>query len=103
MRMIDERTRAASNRRKLPHRVPDLAWGYMAASWEAAWFPARVEEIPDPTLAMAAGLATLAHAVACRDAAGRLAPGGRQPQRSLRDGAASYRIREQPPAAGATP
>src|SRR3954451_5257930 len=80
-----------------------LAWGYMAASWEAAWFPAPVEEIPDPTLAMAAGLATLAHAVACRDPAGRLAPGGRQPQRSFRDGAASYRIREQPPAAGATP
>ena len=43
--------------------VPDLAWGYMAASWEAAWFPAPVEEIPDQTLAMAAGLATLAHAV----------------------------------------
>ncbi len=43
--------------------VPDLALGYMGACWEAAWFPAPVEAIPDPALAMAAGLATLAHAV----------------------------------------
>ena len=43
--------------------VPDLALGYMAASWEAAWFPAPVEAIPNPALAMSAGLATLAHAV----------------------------------------
>jgi hypothetical protein len=37
--------------------------GYMAASWETAWFPAPIEGIPDRTLAVAAGLATLAHAV----------------------------------------
>lgn len=43
--------------------VPDLALGYMAASWETAWFPAPIEGIPDRTLAVAAGLATLAHAV----------------------------------------
>jgi hypothetical protein len=43
--------------------VPDLALGYMAASWETAWFPAPIEGIPDRTLAVATGLATLAHAV----------------------------------------
>jgi hypothetical protein len=43
--------------------VPELALGYMAASWETAWFPAQIEGIPDRTLAMAVGLATLAHAV----------------------------------------
>jgi hypothetical protein len=43
--------------------VPDLALGYMAASWEAAWFPRPSEGITDRTLATAAGLATLAHAV----------------------------------------
>jgi hypothetical protein len=43
--------------------VPDLTLGYLAASWETAWLPAPVEAIPDPSLAMAAGLATLAHAV----------------------------------------
>jgi hypothetical protein len=43
--------------------VPDLALGYMAASWETAWFPAPIEAIPDRTLAVATGLATLAHAV----------------------------------------
>ena len=43
--------------------VLDLALGYMAASWETAWFPAPIEGIPDRTLAVAAGLATLAHAV----------------------------------------
>jgi hypothetical protein len=43
--------------------VPDLALGYIAASWETAWFPAPIEGMPDRTLAMATGLATLAHAV----------------------------------------
>jgi hypothetical protein len=43
--------------------VPDLTLGYMAASWETAWFPAPIEGIRDRTLAVAAGLATLAHAV----------------------------------------
>jgi hypothetical protein len=43
--------------------VPDLTLGYMAASWETVWFPAPAEGIADQTLAMAAGLATLAHAV----------------------------------------
>ena len=43
--------------------VPDLTLGYMAASWETAWFPAPIEGIPDRTLAVAAGLAALAHAV----------------------------------------
>ena len=43
--------------------VPDLALAYMATSWETAWFPAPIEGIPDRPLAMAAGLATLAHAV----------------------------------------
>lgn len=42
---------------------PDLALGYLAASWEAAWFPTAIEGIPDRALALAAGLATLAHAV----------------------------------------
>lgn len=42
---------------------PDLTLGYMAASWETAWFPTPVEGIPDRALAMAAGLATVAHAV----------------------------------------
>jgi hypothetical protein len=42
---------------------PDLTLGYMAASWETAWFPAPIEEIPDRTLAAAAGLAAFAHAV----------------------------------------
>jgi hypothetical protein len=43
--------------------VPDLALGYMAAFWETAWFPAPIEGIPDRALAVAAGLAILAHAV----------------------------------------
>jgi hypothetical protein len=42
---------------------PDLTLGYMAASWETAWFPTPIEQIPDRALALAAGLATLAHAV----------------------------------------
>ena len=43
--------------------VPDLALGYMAASWETAWFPTPIDGITDRPLAVAAGLATLAHAV----------------------------------------
>jgi hypothetical protein len=43
--------------------VPDLSLAYMATSWETAWFPAPIEGIPDQSLAAAAGLATLAHAV----------------------------------------
>jgi len=43
--------------------VPELALGYMAASWEKAWFPTPIDGIADHPLAMAAGLATLAHAV----------------------------------------
>jgi len=43
--------------------VPDLALGYMTASWERAWLPAPIEGITDPSLALAAGLAALAHAV----------------------------------------
>lgn len=43
--------------------VPDLALGYMAASWETAWIPAPVDGIADPALAQAVHLATLAHAV----------------------------------------
>jgi hypothetical protein len=43
--------------------VPDLTLGYMAASWETVWFPVPTEGIADQTLATAAGLATLAHAV----------------------------------------
>ena len=43
--------------------LPDLSLGYMAASWETAWLPAPIEGIADRTLAMASGLATLAHAV----------------------------------------
>jgi hypothetical protein len=59
--------------------MPDLALGYMAASWEAAWFPAPVEEIPDPTLAMATGLATLAHAVHAGIRPAALLPVGANP------------------------
>ncbi|WP_342731677.1 hypothetical protein [Bradyrhizobium sp. B117] len=43
--------------------IPDLALGYMAASWEAAWLPAPIDGIADPRLAQAVHLATLAHAV----------------------------------------
>ncbi len=43
--------------------TPDLALGYMAVSWEAAWLPASVVGIPDHSLALAVDLATLAHAV----------------------------------------
>ena len=43
--------------------VPDLAVGYMAASWETAWFPRPVDGIADQSLAVAVDLATRAHAV----------------------------------------
>ncbi|SFH68007.1 hypothetical protein [Bradyrhizobium sp. Gha] len=43
--------------------APDPGLGYMAVGWESAWYPAPVHDIPDWPLAMAAGLATLAHAV----------------------------------------
>lgn len=43
--------------------VPDLALGYMAATWETAWIPAPVDGIADRALAQAVHLATLAHAV----------------------------------------
>ena len=43
--------------------VPDLALGYMAATWETAWFPTPIDGITDRALGVAAGLATLAHAV----------------------------------------
>ena len=43
--------------------VPDLALGYMAISWEAAWLPMPNEGIPDRSLWQAVHLATLAHAV----------------------------------------
>ena len=43
--------------------VPELALGYMAASWETAWFPAPIDGIADRPLALAVDLATLAHAV----------------------------------------
>ena len=43
--------------------VPELALGYMAASWETAWFPTPIDGIADRPLATATGLATLAHAV----------------------------------------
>jgi hypothetical protein len=43
--------------------VPDLAFGYMTISWEAAWLPMPNEGIPDRSLWQAVHLATLAHAV----------------------------------------
>jgi hypothetical protein len=43
--------------------VPELALGYMAASWETAWFPTPIDGTADRPLALAVGLATLAHAV----------------------------------------
>lgn len=43
--------------------VPDIALGYMAASWETSWLPAPIEAIADRHLAPALNLATLAHAV----------------------------------------
>lgn len=43
--------------------APDAGLGYMAVAWESAWYPAPIYEISDWPLAVAAGLATLAHAV----------------------------------------
>jgi hypothetical protein len=43
--------------------VPDLALGYMAVSWEAAWLSTPNEGIADRSLWQAVHLATLAHAV----------------------------------------
>jgi hypothetical protein len=43
--------------------VPELTLGYMATSWETAWFPTPIDGIADRPLALAVGLATLAHAV----------------------------------------
>jgi hypothetical protein len=43
--------------------TPDLVLGCMAASWETAWFPRPIAGISDRSLAVAADLATLAHAV----------------------------------------
>jgi hypothetical protein len=43
--------------------VPDLALGYMAADWETAWFPKATAGIAAQSLALAADLATRAHAV----------------------------------------
>jgi hypothetical protein len=43
--------------------APDPGLGYMTVVWESAWYPAPIYEISDWPLAVAAGLATLAHAV----------------------------------------
>ena len=43
--------------------VPDIALGYLAASWETAWFPKPIEGIANLPLALPIDLATLAHAV----------------------------------------
>ncbi|TFV36294.1 hypothetical protein E4K66_23570 [Bradyrhizobium frederickii] len=43
--------------------VPDLALGYMVASWETAWLPAPIDGVADRSLAGAIHLATLAHAI----------------------------------------
>lgn len=43
--------------------VPDIALGYMTATWEAAWLPAPIEGIADRSLAQAVHLTTLAHSV----------------------------------------
>ncbi|MDA9407333.1 MULTISPECIES: hypothetical protein [unclassified Bradyrhizobium] len=43
--------------------VPDIALGYMAASWEAAWLPPPTGLTGDRSLAPSVNLATLAHAV----------------------------------------
>jgi hypothetical protein len=43
--------------------TPDVALGYFTMSWETAWLPAPIEGIADHSLALAADLATLAHAV----------------------------------------
>jgi predicted hotdog family 3-hydroxylacyl-ACP dehydratase len=43
--------------------VPDFALCSMALSWEAAWLPRPVEDIPDRLQALAVDLAARAHAV----------------------------------------
>ncbi|RTE90113.1 hypothetical protein D6B98_26925 [Bradyrhizobium sp. LVM 105] len=43
--------------------VPDLALGYIVASWETAWLPAPIDGVADRSLAGAIHLATLAHAI----------------------------------------
>lgn len=43
--------------------VPDFTLGYMAAAWETAWFPKPIGGIEDRSLALAADLATRAHAI----------------------------------------
>ncbi|WP_426418742.1 hypothetical protein [Bradyrhizobium genosp. A] len=43
--------------------APDPGLGYMAVGWESAWYPAPIYEISNWPLAVAAGLATLAHAI----------------------------------------
>jgi hypothetical protein len=43
--------------------APDLTLTYLAASWEATWFPRPVEGIDDKSLSLAADLATRAHAI----------------------------------------
>jgi hypothetical protein len=43
--------------------TPDPALAYLAVAWEAAWFPAPVDGIPDHSLALAVDLAALAHAI----------------------------------------
>ncbi|MCP3410238.1 hypothetical protein [Bradyrhizobium sp. CCGB01] len=43
--------------------APDPGLGYMAVAWESVWYPQPIYEISDWPLAVAAGLATLAHAV----------------------------------------
>jgi hypothetical protein len=43
--------------------VPDIALGYMAASWETAWLPKAIDGMTDQSLALTLDLATRAHAV----------------------------------------
>lgn len=43
--------------------APDPGLGYMAVTWESTWYPAPIYEISNWPLAVAAGLATLAHAI----------------------------------------
>ena len=79
--------------------VPDLAVGYMAASWETAWFPRPVDGIVDQSLALAVDLATRAHAVDAAIRPAALLPAEVNP-RPLRHGVAPRRIRERPLVAG---
>ncbi|MBR0816703.1 hypothetical protein [Bradyrhizobium liaoningense] len=43
--------------------VPDIALGYMAATWETAWFPKPFEGVTNQPLALSIELATRAHAI----------------------------------------